>query len=172
MTCSRNLFKHLKICYQTKTNREISQHDFQSFANLTIVFSPQKNDQIFPFHIYFSHLCKISNQKKKNLSWHVYFNVFNHIVTFRENDMKFCIWWVGKSSFNFSFLGLVLGPGCTLEETAKKQTIYSFINIFIALFITTKWSSERNPVKLLLLHVQSTFGIWAGAEFTVPFHTN
>jgi hypothetical protein len=28
----------------------------------------------------------------------------------------------GKSSFIFSFLGLVLGPGCTFEETAKKQT--------------------------------------------------
>ncbi len=136
------------------------------------MFSPPKKMIKYSLFIFIFHICAKFQTKKKNLSWHVYFNVFNHIVTFRENDMKFCIWWVGKSSFNFSFLGLVLGPGCTLEETAKKQTIYSFINIFIALFITTKWSSERNPVKLLLLHVQSTFGIWAGAEFTVPFHTN
>ncbi len=34
MTCSRNLFKHLKVCYQTKTNRKMFQHDFLFFANL------------------------------------------------------------------------------------------------------------------------------------------
>jgi hypothetical protein len=28
------------------------------------------------------------------LSWHVYLNVFNHIVTFWKNYMNFCIWWV------------------------------------------------------------------------------
>jgi hypothetical protein len=29
MTNFKNLFKQLKNCYQTKTNREMSQHDFQ-----------------------------------------------------------------------------------------------------------------------------------------------
>jgi hypothetical protein len=27
-------------------------------------FAKKKSDQIFSFHIYFSHLCKLSNQKK------------------------------------------------------------------------------------------------------------
>jgi hypothetical protein len=34
MTCSSNLFKHLKHCYQTKTNSEMSQHDFHFFEDL------------------------------------------------------------------------------------------------------------------------------------------
>jgi hypothetical protein len=63
MTCSSNLFKHLKHCYQTKTNSEISQHDFHCFENLMTL--KKKSDQIFSFHIYFSHLSKISNPKKK-----------------------------------------------------------------------------------------------------------
>jgi len=40
------------------------QHGFYFFANL-MTFLSKKKDQMFSFHIYFSHLCKISNQKKK-----------------------------------------------------------------------------------------------------------
>ncbi len=57
MTCSQNLFKYLK---------KMSEHDFQFFENLMIFFSKHESDQVFIFHIYFSHLCKISNQKKAN----------------------------------------------------------------------------------------------------------
>lgn len=32
MTSSRNLSKHLKNCYPTKTNEEMSQHDSQFFG--------------------------------------------------------------------------------------------------------------------------------------------
>ncbi len=41
MTCCRNLFKHLKICYQTKTNKEMSQHDFYFLINL-MTFSQKR----------------------------------------------------------------------------------------------------------------------------------
>ncbi len=65
MTCSVNPIKHFKKLYQTKINKEMSQHDFQFFGNLMIFFSKKIIDQVFPFHIYFSHLCKSSNEKKK-----------------------------------------------------------------------------------------------------------
>jgi hypothetical protein len=67
------------------------QNDFQFFANLMIFFSKKKNDQIFPFHIYFSHLCKTSTPPPPPQSLNVYLNVFNHIVTFRKNYMNFCV---------------------------------------------------------------------------------
>jgi hypothetical protein len=34
----RNLYKHFKNCYQTKTNREMLQQDFQFFENLMTFF--------------------------------------------------------------------------------------------------------------------------------------
>ncbi len=40
------------------------QNDAIFFAYLMNFFSQKTIDQIFPFLIYFSHLCKISNQKK------------------------------------------------------------------------------------------------------------
>jgi hypothetical protein len=43
----------------------MSQQNFQFFEKLMNFFSKIKSDKIFPFHIYFSHLCKFSNQKKK-----------------------------------------------------------------------------------------------------------
>jgi hypothetical protein len=64
MTCSGNLFKHLKNCYQIETNRKMFQHDSQKNFKSNDFFLPKKSDQIFPFHIHFPHLCKISNQKK------------------------------------------------------------------------------------------------------------
>jgi hypothetical protein len=65
MTCSRNLFKNLKNCYQTKTNKKMSQHDFYFFGKSNEFFLKKKSDKIVYFHIYFSHLCRISNQQKK-----------------------------------------------------------------------------------------------------------
>jgi hypothetical protein len=45
----------------------MSEHDFQFFGNLMIFFSKHESDQVFLFHIYFSHLCEISNPKKSEL---------------------------------------------------------------------------------------------------------
>jgi len=53
MACSRNISIHLKNCYQTKTNKEMFQHDFQFFANLMIFFAEKKGDQIIPFSYLF-----------------------------------------------------------------------------------------------------------------------
>ncbi len=73
MTCSKNLFKHLKHCYQIKINKKMLQNDFQFFVNF-MIFSLKKSDQLFPF-IFILHICA-KFQTKKNV------NVFNYIVTF------------------------------------------------------------------------------------------
>jgi hypothetical protein len=69
---------------------------FSFLQNLMTFFSKKKIDQIFSFHTYFSHLCKISNpkkKKKKDFSWHVYLNVLNHMVTFWKNCILFlCVY--------------------------------------------------------------------------------
>jgi hypothetical protein len=81
-----------------------------NFSKYYDFFSKKKSDQIISFHIYFSKLLKISNQKK-NLWWHVYLHVFNHIVTFWKNYEFLCkigaITIFGENSFIFSFVGLV-----------------------------------------------------------------
>jgi hypothetical protein len=60
----------------------MSQHDVQFFINLMIVsFKKLVKNSLFI-------LCKISNQKKTHND-NVYMNVFNHIVTFQKNYMKF-----------------------------------------------------------------------------------
>jgi hypothetical protein len=48
-----NLSKHLKGCYQTKTNREMLKHDFQFFGNLMIYFFSQKIIIFFSFFLTF-----------------------------------------------------------------------------------------------------------------------
>jgi flagellar biosynthesis protein FlhB len=53
MTCSRNLSKHLKHCYQTKTNKEMSKHDFQFFANL-MNFLIKKSLNFFFLYLFFT----------------------------------------------------------------------------------------------------------------------
>jgi hypothetical protein len=50
-----------------------------------------------PFISIFFTIVQKFKPKKKNLSWHVYLNVFNHIVTFWKNYMNFCICWVSES---------------------------------------------------------------------------
>jgi hypothetical protein len=74
-----------------------------------IFLSKEKGDIYFIFN--FSHLSKISNQKKKeeDSSWHVYLNVFNRILTFWKNYMIFlfmmgAIISFGESIFIFSFV--------------------------------------------------------------------
>ncbi len=97
---------------------------FNVFGNLMIFFSIKNSDWIFLFHIYFSHLCKIANQKA-DLLWYLYLKCFfNHIVTFWKNYMNFCVRWVtltifGEESFIFSFVdyGLVKNsPAVRLDE--------------------------------------------------------
>jgi hypothetical protein len=106
-TCSRNLFKHLKICYQTKTGREMSQRGFYFFANLMIFFS-KKMIKYSLFLINFSHLCKISNPKKKLIMTCVfeYFQSHCHIL----KELHEFLWVMGaitifeKCIFIFSFV--------------------------------------------------------------------
>jgi hypothetical protein len=123
MTCSRNLFKHSKNCYQTKTNRKMSQHDFYFFANLMIFFSQKKKvTKIFSFHIYFSHLWKISNPKNKiKIFMTDVFECFNHIVTFWKIFSYFLLWWLWQKW---------IGLGAHLRRWQRKQNVKIWMWIF------------------------------------------
>ncbi len=100
MTCSKNLFKHLRHVTKSKTNREMLEHDFHFFVNL-ITFSLKNSDQIYPFHVYFSHLCKISNQKKKCECFHSHSHILKELHEFLF--MMGAITIFGKNSFIFNF---------------------------------------------------------------------
>ncbi len=92
----------------------------------------------FHFYIYFSHLCKISNQRKKGVVITCAFECFqSHSHIFKKLHVFFMgtITIVGESSFIFSFVssGLVtksLGVGCTFEEVAQR-TNYQKMNVNI-----------------------------------------
>jgi hypothetical protein len=58
-----------KNYYQTRSNREMLQHDYHFFGNLMIFF-PQKSDWMFFSYIFFTFV-QIFKQKKIS-SWHVY----------------------------------------------------------------------------------------------------
>jgi hypothetical protein len=103
MTCSRNLFKHLKHCYQIKTNREMLQHDFHFFVNL-VTFSFFKVIK-YALFIFIFHICA-KFQTKTNM------NVFNHSHILKELNEFLCMMGAitifGKSSFIFNFGGYEL----------------------------------------------------------------
>jgi hypothetical protein len=67
MACSRNLLKHLKICYQTKTNREMSQHDFQFFYKSKDLFLKKKWQNILFSYLFFTF---VQNFKPKTKDLH------------------------------------------------------------------------------------------------------
>jgi len=79
------------------------------FSSLLIFFSKEKVIK-YSLFIYIFHIYEKFQTKKKTR--HVYFNVFNHIVTFWKNYMIFlcmigAINIFGKNNFIFSFVGLV-----------------------------------------------------------------
>jgi hypothetical protein len=57
MACSINLSKHLIFFYQTKTNKEMFQHDFQFFANLITFFLKYKKVIKYSIFIFIFHIC-------------------------------------------------------------------------------------------------------------------
>ncbi len=88
------LRKYLNISeyyYQTKTNREMLQHDSHFFGNL-MIFSPKKKWLIL-FSYFFSHLCANFQTKKRLIMTCVFFYIKN-IVTFWNIYMNFCIGWM------------------------------------------------------------------------------
>jgi len=90
MKSPRNLFKHLKDCYQTKTNKEMMQHDFH-FLTIIVIFSQKKKSSNIPFSCLF--FTFVQNSKKKKTCCDVYLDVnFNHIVTFWKNYINFFVY--------------------------------------------------------------------------------
>jgi hypothetical protein len=79
MTCSKNLLKHLKICYQNQQGNVTTR--FSNFRKL-MTFSPTFFIIKYSLFIFIFHICANFQTKKQRPSWHVYLNVFNHIVTF------------------------------------------------------------------------------------------
>jgi hypothetical protein len=106
----------LNFFYQIKTNNEIFQWDFHLYKKikLTIYFSENKIKwnicEIIPFSYILLHLWKTSH-KKKGMSWHVYLNFSNHIVTLLWGIawiLFFCVSWVPQPFFEKVVLYLIL----------------------------------------------------------------
>ncbi len=53
-------------------------------------------------------------KKKKNSSWHVYLNVFKHIVTFQKNYMNFCVWCIKFNNKPFHPNRLIQKGTCSI----------------------------------------------------------
>jgi len=76
MTCSKNLFKHLKNSYQTKTNKEMLQHDFQFFANIKTFFSPKQLSNSPFSYLLFTFVQIFKPKKKKKIIFMFLFEFF------------------------------------------------------------------------------------------------
>jgi hypothetical protein len=131
MACSRNLSKHLKICYQTKTNREMFQHDFQFFANLMIFFLKQKSNIPFSYLFFtFVHIFKPKKKEKKTSHdmciwmFSITLSHFERITwIFAYDGCHNYFFEINYLMFNIVDYGLVtksLGAECTFEEVAEK----------------------------------------------------
>jgi hypothetical protein len=126
-TSSRNVFKHLKICYKTKTNRE---HDFQE----------QKKRLNIPFSCLFFIFEQNFKQKKRLVMTCVFECFQSHCHILNELHDVLCMMGVltifGKGNFIFSFVGygLVtksLEVRCTFEEVANEKKCQKMnVNIF------------------------------------------
>jgi hypothetical protein len=109
MTCSRNLCKHLKICYQTKTNREMPQHDFNFFVNLINFFVNKKKVIKYFLFIFIFHIYENFQTKKKKTCHDMCIWMFSitlsHLKELHEFlHMMGAIIIFGKNIFKFSFV--------------------------------------------------------------------
>jgi ABC-type antimicrobial peptide transport system permease subunit len=87
MTCSKNLFKHLIFFYQTKTNKKMSQHDFQFFENLVIFFSKKFIIKCSLF-VFIFHICANFQTKEKKKCVFECFQSHCHIL---KELREFCV---------------------------------------------------------------------------------
>jgi hypothetical protein len=117
-TCSKNLFKHFKFCYQTKINGEKLQHVFQFFMNL-MIFSFKKK--------VIKYLCKKQIQEKKTCQVFECFQSHCHILKKLHEflNMMSAIFIFEKNSFIFSFVGYglitkSLEARCRFEKVTEK----------------------------------------------------
>jgi hypothetical protein len=104
MTCSRNLFKHLKHCYQIKTNREMLQHDFHFIVNL-MTFSFFKVIK-YSLFIFIVHICAKFQTKERYECFQSQCHVLKELHEFLF--MMGAITIFGKNSFIFNFGGYEL----------------------------------------------------------------
>ncbi len=104
MTCSRNPSKHLKNCYQTKTNMKMFQHDIHFFPNLMNLFSPNK--KVIKY-LLFTFVQNFKPKKEKVMTC-VFENFQSHCYMLKELHefyyMMSAITIFEKNSFIFSFV--------------------------------------------------------------------
>jgi hypothetical protein len=105
MTCSRNLFKHLKHCYQIKTNREMLPTWFSIFCKFNDFFLLKKVIKHSLF-IFIFHTCAKFQTKK------ICEGFQSHCHILKEFHEFLCMMGVittsGKNSFKFNFVGYEL----------------------------------------------------------------
>jgi hypothetical protein len=128
MTCSRNLSKHLKSCYQSKTSKEMSQQFIFIFFKSSD-FSLQKKSNILFSYLFFTFV-QIFKQNKK-ICHHMCIWMFSITLSHFEIItwilcMMSAITIFEESCFIFSFVnyGFVtksFGTRCTFEQVAKKK---------------------------------------------------
>ncbi len=117
-TCSKNLFKHFKFCYQTKINGKKLQHGFQCFANLmNFSFKKKWLNICAKVFFFFKRTCQVFECFQSHChilkKLHEFLNMMSAIIIFEKN------------SFIFSFVGYglmtkSLEARCTFEKVAEK----------------------------------------------------
>ncbi len=141
MTCSRNLSKHLNIVTKPKPIGKCCNMIFIFFKFNDFLYK-KKWSNIFFSYFLFTFVQNFNlKQRKKYSSWHVFLNVFNHIVTFFKELHGFlymigAIFTFGENSFIFSFVGygLVaksLAAWCTFEKVEEKTKCQKMMNVNI-----------------------------------------
>jgi hypothetical protein len=118
MTCSSNLFKHLKFCYQTRINRKLSQHDFLIFCKSNDFFFFKKWPSTLFSYLFFTLVQNLRQKKKRRFVIACVFEFSNNIVTFWKNYILFFLRMMGAITI---FVG----------------------NIFIFSFVVMDWSQSQ-----------------------------
>jgi len=133
MSCSRNLCKHWKHCYQTKTNKEMSKYDFLFFANL-MNFLNQKIIKQFLFILTFHNFPKFQTRKKKKLIMTCPFECFQSLKYILKKLHEFSNRMgpiIIFSEMGYELVKESLGTGCTFEEVEEKTKCQKMnVNIF------------------------------------------
>jgi hypothetical protein len=134
----------LKFVTKPKPLGKMFQHDFQFFvfANLLTFFSEKTSDQIFLFHNFISHLCKISNQKKKKTDYEMCIWIFSITLSHFERITWIFVYdechnhfW--KKIVSYSVLWIMnwwqshFGLGAHLRRWQRKQNIKRWMWIFL-----------------------------------------
>jgi len=146
MTCSRNLLKTFKILLtKPKPIRKCHNMIFNFLQKSNDFFSPKIKVTKYSLLIFIFHICAKfqTKKKKKDSSWHVYLNIFYHIVTFWKNYIIFRIWWVPQPFLEKVFM---INMEVLSNRKKKPSSASRVVNLF---YIFVLYCSESHKVTLL-----------------------